>query len=144
MNEDFPGLAKKDDMIVFEFSWRRILNKAAVEETWSFEIEGGKKLTGKAMIGWDAQGQRLLYGGLTSEGGMEVGTVEFDIAAKTSTLTSRILSEKETEYIKGVVTKTGKDTITWKAVERSGGSVDGPSPEYTFKRVPRPKRKAAK
>ena len=104
LQEDYPGLAKKDDIIIFDFSWRRILNKAAVEETWSFEFKGGKKLTGKAMIGWDAQSKRLIYGGLNSEGGMEVGNVEFDVAAKTSTLTSRVLSEKGTEYFKGVVT----------------------------------------
>jgi hypothetical protein len=40
-----------------------------------------------------------------------------------------------------VVTKTGKDTLTWQAPERVGGIVEGPSPVYTFKKVERAKRK---
>ena len=35
----------------------------------------------------------------------------------------------------GVVTVTGKDTLTWHGPRREGGLVEGPSPTYTFKRV---------
>ena len=49
----------------------------------------------------------------------------------------------EQTTFKAVVTKTGKDTLTWEALERTGGFVEGPSPVYTYKRVER-KKKAAK
>ena len=41
-----------------------------------------------------------------------------------------------------VITKIDKDTLTWQAVERTGGSSEGPGPAYTFKRAKREKKQA--
>jgi hypothetical protein len=60
------------------------------------------------------------------------------------TLTSEgVNDDGESFSFKGVVTKTGKDTITWQALERSGGDLEGPSPVYTLKRVKRAAGKKA-
>ncbi len=102
------------------------------------EIEGEKKISGKALIGWNAADQKIVYGGMGSLGGMGLGTVVFDRQAKTSTLTSKgVDGEGEETSIKTVVTKTGKDTLTFQVLERTGGIIEGSSPVYTFKRVPR-------
>lgn len=144
--EELPGIAEKGTPCVFQFSWRRILNRNVVMEDWSFEIKDGKKLSGKALIGWNFAEQRIVYGGMDSLGGMGLGTVVFDRRAKTSTLTSEGVSPTgNNTTFKGVVTKKDRDTLTWQALQQSGGIVEGPSHVYTFKRVPRAKRgKAAK
>jgi hypothetical protein len=136
-----PDFAEKGTKILFQFSWKRILNKSVVEENRSIAFEGGKKFAGKALIGWNAAENQLTYGGMDSLGGMSLGTVTFDEAAKTSTLTENGIdgNGKKTEF-KGVVTKTGKDTLTWQALVRVGGVVEGPSQIYNFKRVERAKR----
>ena len=46
--EDVPDFAEKGSHMVFQFQWRRILNKNVVEETWLVEFEGGKTFSGKA------------------------------------------------------------------------------------------------
>jgi hypothetical protein len=46
---------------------------------------------------------------------------------------------KDVSY-RGVVTKTGADTITWQALHRGGGLVEGPSPPYELKRVAQTKK----
>jgi hypothetical protein len=134
--EDVPEIAKKGSDLVFQFSWRRILNKSVVEENWAIEFEGGATLAGKALIGWNAAEKHLSYGGMDSYGGMSLGVVVFDADAKSSTLTEKGIDGdgKETSF-KGVVIKTGKDTLTWQALERVGGIVEGPSPVYTYTRV---------
>jgi hypothetical protein len=139
--EDVPGIAEKGTDFVFEFSWRRILNKNVVEENWLCEWEGGKTYSGKALIGWNAAEKKIAYGSMDSDGGMGLGTVVFDADAQSATLTEKGTDGegKETSF-KGVVIKTGKDTLTWQALERTGGIAEGPSPVYTFKRVKRKKK----
>jgi hypothetical protein len=140
--EDVPDMAKRGSNCVFQFSWRRILDKNVVMEDWSVEFEGDKKVSGRALIGWNAAEKRLVYGGMSSYGGVNLGTVVFDRRAKTSTLTSEgVDSEGDDTSFEGVVTKTGKDALTWRALQRSGGIVEGPSPEYTFKRVQRARQR---
>lgn len=136
LQEDIPDIAEKGSDLVFQFSWRQILNKNVVEENWSIEFEGGKALVGKALIGWNAAEKHLSYGGMDSIGGMGLGVVVFDAKAKSSTLTEEGIDGdgKDTSF-KGVVIKTGKDTLTWQRLEGVGGIVEGPSPVYTFKRV---------
>ena len=112
-------------------------------EDWSLEFDGGKTVSGKALIGWNAADNQLAYGGMSSMGSMSLGTVEFDKQAKTSTLTAQgVDAEGNETTFKGVVTKTGKDTLTWQALERTGGVAQGESPVVTFKRVPRAKKTA--
>jgi hypothetical protein len=138
--EDVPGMAEKGSKFSVTLTWRRILDKQAVMESWSGEFEGGKTFSGKALIGWNAAEKKLVYGSMNSNGGMNLGTVEFDRGAKTSTLTTEgVDGEGVNTSFKGVVTKTGRDTLTWQAVHRIGGMVEGPSPVYEFKRVKKAK-----
>ena len=139
--EDLPGIAEKGPKILFQFSWRRILNKNVVEENVLVELDGKTIIAGKALIGWNAEKKEIAYGGMNSLGNLHLGTVAFDKATKTSTLTTKGI-DKDGEEIsfKAVVTKTGRDTLTWQALQRAGGIVEGPSPVYAFKRVKRVKR----
>ena len=142
--EDVPDLAKKGSHYVYRISWRWILEKNAVELNWSSEFAGGEKVTGKGLIGWHAGEERIAFGGMSSNGSMSLGTMEFDDAGKSVTLTSEgVNGDGESFSFKGVVTKTGKDTITWQALERGGGDLEGPSPVYTLKRVKRAAGKKA-
>lgn len=143
--EDLPGIAEKGSDLVFQFTWRRILNKNVVEENWLLEFEGGKSLSGKALTGWNAAEKHLSYGGMDSLGGMSLGVVVFDAKAKTSTLTEEgIDGDGEKTTFTGVVTKPGKDTLTWQRLKGTGGIVEGPSPVYEFKRVKRASSKITK
>ena len=119
------------------------MNKNAVEDTWSVEFEGGQTASGKALIGWNSAEKKLSFGGMDSIGGMSLGTVSFDKEAKSLTLTSKgIDGEGNQTTFKGVVTKTGEDTLTWQALERTGGISEGPSPVYTFKKVQKAEKTA--
>lgn len=143
--EDVPDITKKGEKISIRFSWRRILEKQVVMEDWLVEYANGKSFSGKGLIGWNAADKELRYGSMNSVGGMFLGTVEFDRQAKTSTLTGKgVDAEGKEMTFQGVVTKTGKDTLTWQAKERTGGDVEGPSPVYQFKRVKRTGKKEAK
>jgi hypothetical protein len=139
--EDLPDIAEKGPKILFRFSWRRILNKSVVEENVLVELDGKTIIAVKALIGWNAEKKELAYGGMSSLGSLSLGTMNFDKTAKTATLTAKgIDGDGEETSFKAVVTKTGKDTLTWQALERVGGIVEGPSPVYAFKRVKRVKR----
>ena len=141
--EDVPGIAEKGTEIVFEFSWKRILNKSAVEETWSFGVEGGKTFSGKGLIGWNAAENKIVYGVLNSFGGMVLGSSVYDAETKSRTYTSNgIDGDGNKTSSKGVLAKIDKDILTWQALERTGGIVEGPSLVYTFKRVERTKKEA--
>ncbi len=143
--EDVPDIAKKGTDFIFQFSWKRILDKNVVEENWLVEFEGGVTYSGKALIGWNAAEKKLVYGGMDSHGGMSLGTVTFDTDANSSTLTEKgIDGDGEETSFTGVVTKTGKDTLTWQRLKGTGGIVEGASPVYTYKRVKRQGSKKAK
>jgi hypothetical protein len=132
--ETVPDFGKKGEELVFQFTWRRVLDKNVVAEDWLSETEGGKKFSGKALIGWNAAEKKLSYRSMDSAGGMTLGTIVFDKQAKSSTLTEKGIDGegKETKF-KGVVIRTGKDTLTWQALERT--KMEGASPVYEFKRV---------
>lgn len=143
LQEDLEGLAEKDTNTVFQGSWKWILNGNAVEINWSVELEGGGGISGKDLHGWDAKEERIVQGGMSSDGGINVGSVTHDKAAKSLTFTSKgVDGDGEKTSSKIVITKVGKDTVTWQAVERTGGSAEGPSPVYTFKRFKRAKKQA--
>ena len=141
--EEVPDIAEKGTKLVAQLSWRRILNKSAVEYNWSVKFEGVAELAGKDLIGWNADDEEIVYGGMSSDGGISIGTVTSDMKAKAITdIAKGIGGDGEDTYYKGVVTKTGKDTLTLQALERKGGIVEGPSQVYTLKRVERPKKAA--
>ncbi|MCS7469974.1 hypothetical protein NZK35_25265 [Stieleria sp. ICT_E10.1] len=137
-----PDIAEKGTKVVTQLSWRRILNKSAVEYNWSATFEGGVELSGKALIGWNADEEKIVYGSMNSVGDLNWGTVTPDATARTLTKTSKGVNGKgEEKSSETVLTKTGKDTLTSQALERKGGIVEGPSPPYTLKRVERAKKK---
>lgn len=140
--EDMPGLANKGTKYVTQIGWRWILNKNAVELNWSSKFQGGKTISGKGLIGWHAAEKRIAIGGIDSTGSITLGTVTFEDGGKTSTLTAEgIDGEGKKTTFTGVVKRTGKDIITWQALERTGGRVDGKSPVYTLTRVKRTRGK---
>jgi hypothetical protein len=141
--EDVPGIAEQGTKLVVQASWRRILNKSAVEYNWSVTFKGGAELAGKALFGWNAADEKIVSGGMSSNGTVTLGSVTHDKAAKSLTSTLKgVDGEGEEISRKEVFTKTGKDTYTWQALERTGGNVEGPSDVYTFKRVERAKKAA--
>jgi hypothetical protein len=100
---------------------------------------------GKSLNGWDAKQEKIVQGGMSSDGGINAGSVKHDKAAKSLTVSlTGVDGNGEETSSKIVYTKTGKDTYTWQAVERTGGLAEGPSPIYEFKRVKRQAKKQAK
>lgn len=104
------------------------------------EFADGTRLSGKALIGWNAADQAIVYGGINSLGGLSLGTVEFDRAEKTLTLTSEGVEPDGTKTsFQGVIKRTDRHTYEWHATKRTGGPLEGPSPTYVFHRVTQPK-----
>jgi hypothetical protein len=139
--EEVPDFAQKGSDVVIQVTWRRILNRNAVEANTSVKFEEGDTILGRALIGWNAAESQIVHGSMNSVGAVGLGTVTVDEATSSFTLTSEGIAGdgEKTEY-KDVVTKKDKDTFIWRALERKGGLVEGPSPEYTFKRVEQAKR----
>ncbi len=139
--EDVPDVEEKGSDVVIQLTWRRILNRNVVETTWSIDFKEAETIAGKGLIGWNAAEKEIVQGGMNSIGAIGFGTLTVDDAAESFTLTSEgIDGEGEETSIKTIVTKKDKNTLTWRALERKGGLVEGPSPEYTFKKVERAKR----
>jgi hypothetical protein len=137
MLEDIPGLGEKGADCVIQFSWRRILNKGAVESTASVEIKGkGVIYAEKVLIGWNADEEKISYGGATADGTLFLGSTIPDETTKTLSPSSRGTTSNggQTTY-RGVITVTDRNTLTFKALERTGSVVEGSSPVYTLKRV---------
>ena len=82
--EDVPDIAEKGPDIVFQFTWKRILDKNVIEHSWSVEFDGGETLAGKALVGWNAAEEEIVNGGMSSVGGIGLGTVTVDDAANHS------------------------------------------------------------
>ena len=134
--EDAPGIAEKGTKIVAQISYKWILNKNATEENWEAEIEGGLKFSGKALFGWNATDKKIVVGSMNSIGVMNIGTAVVDVDARTLSVAMQGVNAKgEQTSVKAVTTLVDWDTITWKAIERQGGVVDGPGPPYTYKKV---------
>jgi hypothetical protein len=116
--EDSPW-AKKGGKCLIQLSWRWILDKQVVMNDWEIEVEGGVKLAGRSLIGWNAADKKIISGGMDSTGGMGMGTVMLDRKAKTMTITAEgVDPEGEKTAAQNVVTMTDRDTLTVKALER--------------------------
>ena len=144
LQEDLKGMAEKDTNMVVQTSLKRILNGSAVERNWTIKFEGGAEISGKSLSGWDAKEEKIVQGDMNSNGSISVGSVTHDKAAKSLTISLKGVDGEGKETSSEIVmTKTGKDTYTWKALERTGGLAEGPSPIYEFKRVkPQAKKQA--
>jgi hypothetical protein len=140
--EDVEGMAEKGTKIIVQVSMKRILNGSAVETNSSLEFEGGAKLSVKILNGWNAKEEKIVEGFMSSDGGISVGSVTHDKAAKSLTISlTGVDGEGKETSSKVVMTKTGKDTYIWQALERTGGLAEGKSPPYEFKRVKRQPKK---
>jgi hypothetical protein len=140
--EDVPGIAEKGSNYVFQGTFRFILDKQVLMEDWTVQFANGKKLMVKGMTGWNAAEKKLVNGAMDSSGGMTLGTIEIDRETKTTTLTTKgIDGEGKPCSLKATGKKIDEDTLTWQALERTGGMVEGKSPVYTLKRVERAKGK---
>ena len=145
MQEDFEGVAEKGTQIVVQVSRKKILNGSAVEENWTIEFGGGAELTGKSLTGWDAKEQKIVNGGMSSDGAISAGSITHDQAKKSLSFSlTGVDGDGEETSSKVVITKKDRDTYTWQTVERTGGPADGPSGIYTFKRVKPQAKKEAK
>jgi len=143
--EEVPGLIEEDANCVIEVTRRWILDKNAIEEKTTLEIVGGRTFHAQSLIGWNASEQTIVKGGMDSLGGVGLGTAVIDSDEKSVTITSEgVDAEGEETSTAILLTKTGKDTLEWQATQRTGGLLQGPSPVYTFKRVPRGKKPVAK
>jgi hypothetical protein len=143
LKEDLEGMAEEGTKIVVQISRKRILNGSAVESNWSIDFDGNAELLGKSLNGWDAKEEKIVQGGMSSAGGISVGSVTHNRAEKSLTISvTGVDGDGEETSSKIVFTKTDKDTYTWQSSERTGGLAEGTSPVYTFKRVQR-KKKAA-
>lgn len=142
--EDVPGIATKGSHYVFQGTFRFILDKQVLMEDWTVQYADGKKLMVKGMTGWNAAERKLVNGAMDSAGGMSLGTIEIDQETKTITLTTKgIDGEGKPRSLKATGKKIDEDTLTWQALERTGGMGEGKSPVYTLKRVERAKDKKA-
>lgn len=132
----FANHAAVGSKLVVDISWRWILGKQVILYDWTIDFQGGPKISGKELIGWNAADSKIVGGGMNSLGGMAIGTRVID--GKTITSTNEGVDGKgvKSSY-KNVTKKTDKDTFTWQAVERTGGDIEGPSSVYKFKRVKR-------
>jgi hypothetical protein len=130
----FAEEAKEGSRLVVHISWSWILDQQVVMSDWSIEFQGGPKISGKVLTGWNAVEEKIVGGGMNSMGGMGVGTSVIDGTTITAT-SADVDGEGTKTSSKTVVKITDEDTLTWQAVERTGGDVEGPSPVYTFKRV---------
>ena len=133
-------MAEKGSKSVAQMSWRWILDKQVLMTDWTVELQGGVKVSGKGLVGWNAAEEKVMGGNMDSMGGIGLGT--HVIEGETITSASESVDAQGRKIVmKVVVKKTDKDTLTWQAVERTGGDSEGPSPIYTFKRVKRTKGK---
>ena len=139
LTEDVPGMAKKGTAIVFTMSWRWILDKNAVEKSLRVDFQEGASYSEKTLFGWNAKEGKIVYGGIASEGTMYLGSITPDGKKLVSESTGTTSEGKDVAY-QGEEIKTGKSTLTWQALHRSGGLVEGPSTKYELKRVVRPKK----
>jgi hypothetical protein len=96
------------------------------------------------LIGWHAADEKIVFSGMDSTGIISVGTIEFNDDEKSSTLTSEGTDgEGKPVSGKAVVKRIDKDTLTFRALTRSGGVAEEEGPVYTYKRVKRARGKKA-
>jgi hypothetical protein len=139
-----PGIAEKGSKYVFQGTFRFILDRQVLMEDWVARFAGGEKFTVKGMTGWNAAENRLVNGAMDSAGGMTLGTIEIDQSTNAITLTTKgVDGEGNPCSLKATGKRVDKETLTWQALERTGGMVQGASPVYTLKRVTRAKDKNA-
>lgn len=71
---------------------------------------------------------------MDSTGGVSQGTIELKEGGKYSSYAADgTTGEGEAVSFKGVLEKTGKDTLTFHADKRVGGPVEGPGPTYELR-----------
>ena len=135
--EDIADIVAKGDDIDNSWTAKWVLGKNAIETNLSVTVKkSGLEYTSKHLIGWDAENNRIINGGMDSFGGHELSTVIYDPATKTWTSKSKgsdIKGEETSSTF--VATLVDKDSLQVQAFDRKGGLAQGDSPKYTYKRV---------
>ena len=123
--DEVPGFAEKGSKVVFRISWQWILDKNAIDVTWSMELEGKPTISGKGLIAWDKAASRIVGGGVDSGGGYGLDTTTYDEATKTFTTKSQgVDGEARSVTSTSVLKIVDADTITVPGDRTSGGRLD--------------------
>jgi hypothetical protein len=140
--EDVPGVAEKGTECLIEFSWKRILNKGAVESSLYVEMDNRNVIvSSKSLNAWNASDQSIVLAGASSHGAIFLGNVVPASDKKQLTVSWRGSSaDGSPTSSRAVFTITDPDTLTFEALEREDLIIQGPSPVYTLKRVQPRKR----
>ncbi|MHB0960320.1 MAG: hypothetical protein ACYC0X_08535 [Pirellulaceae bacterium] len=135
--EDIPGIMEKGDEIVARISSNWVLNKNAIETTFTVKMKkSGLEYMSKGLTGWDARNHRILNGEMDCFAGHEVSIVTYDAATKTWTSTIDGCDGKGEEKSSTLVIKLkDKDFLEVQELNRRGGFAQGDSPKYIYKRV---------
>ena len=138
VQEDVPNLPGKNTPMVVGSSWKRIFNKAVVENEWALKFKDAPKVEGTSLYGWDAADKRIVEGSMDSLGGISVGTVFFSDDGKTLTIKAKTTEGDGTKTSGTIImTLQNDDTFVWQTTDRQGRDLPPDSPKYTFKRVKR-------
>ncbi len=132
--EEWPGVAKKDDMVVVKLSYQWIFNKSVLETDLSIKFKDGPELAMKALTGWDPAKKQIVSGGIWSAGGYSLGVMTVSDDGKTIKSADKGVGPDGKETSGEGWTKIRGDTLTFQAKNRTGGGLPADSPEYTFKR----------
>lgn len=61
LEEDIPGLAEKGTKLVLRSSWQWILDKQALQASWSARPEGKPRVAGRGLITWDPAASQICW-----------------------------------------------------------------------------------
>jgi hypothetical protein len=135
MEEDIPGLAEKGTKLVLRSSWQWILDKQAIETSWSARPEGKPRIAGRGLLTWDTAGSGIVGGGVNSMGGHGLERTTYDAATKTWTTKLEGPDGQGRQITATLVVKLiDANSYTFQITEQAGGDASGPSALYTYKR----------
>lgn len=145
LEEDIPGLAEKGTKLVLRSSWQWILDKQALETSWSARPEGKPRVAGRGLITWDPAVSKIVGGNVGSLGGYSLETTTYDPATKTWTTKMQGPDGQGRQISATIVVKlVDADSYTFQITEQAGGDGSGPSAVYTHKRDTQVRRPRAK
>jgi hypothetical protein len=138
VQEDVPNLPGKNTPMVVRSTFKRVFNKAVVENRFLLRFKGFPPVEGVNLYGWNAAEKTIQSGGMNSIGGMFLGKASFSDDGRVLSVASQGVDAEGREVSSTVVFKLqGEDTFVWQSINRQGQDLPPDSPKYTFKRVER-------
>jgi hypothetical protein len=135
LEEDIPSLAEKGTKLVLRSSWQWILDKHALDTSWSARPEGKPRIAGRGLVTWDTAGSGIVGGGVNSMGGCGLEKTTYDAATKTWTTKLQGPDGQGRQITATLVVKlVDADSYTFQITEQAGGDATEPSGVYTYKR----------